>query len=344
MFGMPKEYLLHTEPTRVLILHQIASGIRHGEFTRRTHEPWNKVHLQRSLTFSFDTQQLCFRPCDEVIEAILEVYRHNAACASLESRVRLDEVPLLCLSVECSLEVDRKLIQYPIFTKHPDSGTITNHLYPYTTLPRFTLRSADPGLLSIIAQHVSRLILKSVPPAELIPDRISQIPELWASAGFRQHTKGFWDEFATDLHTSRHPPNNQPRTSGKRKRTDDTTLPKPAKRARGCTTPEPTCDRRRHRVRAPARQLEYSGDRTRTARQSAKVQAVIPHVVLAPAAKPSMTLKRKRGALQIPDFNVDAPTTAKRTRRDFSTVVAPTRTVYARASKSKGVARMARIR
>ncbi|KIY68813.1 hypothetical protein CYLTODRAFT_489438 [Cylindrobasidium torrendii FP15055 ss-10] len=345
-FGMPEERLLHKGPTIALISHQIASGLRPGEFALRKDELWNKLHLQRGLALSFTVLKLCFRPCEDVINAILKVYQHNASCGSLESRVRLDEVPLLRLPVECSLEIDRKLHQYPIYTKHPESGAVTNHFYPYTTLPRFTLPSADPGLLSITAQHVSRLILASAASAELTPDPISQIPELWRSAGIRVHAQGFWDESSSDVPTSQHSPETQSSTtSSKRKRNDDTVTSKPSKRVRGCTTPEQICARRNQsRVCASARRPERSRDEICSMYHSPKAQTVPPHVVLAAASGSSVTSKRKKDDSQICDSQQDITPKAKRTRRDISAVVVPTRTIYARASKSQGIARMSRMR
>ncbi|KIY64774.1 hypothetical protein CYLTODRAFT_456896 [Cylindrobasidium torrendii FP15055 ss-10] len=219
-FENSRAHMLHfTGDTLPLISHQVASGLEPGEFTRRKKDAWNKLNLQRNLAPLFDSYSMAFRPSDTVFKKILSVYQHNTACSLLENRVRLDETPALRLPVDCSLEVDRSEHNVPIFTKHPHTGEIARHLYPYATLPRFTIPSTDPGLLGIAAYALDRNTEDRTDPCPL--NIVQRFRSVWHTKELVEHSKVFYKQLNAPPSSLPRHPRGRPPTSHKRKQLDD---------------------------------------------------------------------------------------------------------------------------
>ncbi|KIY68811.1 hypothetical protein CYLTODRAFT_489437 [Cylindrobasidium torrendii FP15055 ss-10] len=325
-FDQVEAYMLHVAgDSSVLIYHQTASGMEPGEFSRRKKHAWNNLNVQRNLITSFDLASMAFRPSDSVLKSIISVYRSNSVCSVLENRIRLDEKPALRLPVDCSLEIDLSAQDTPIFTKHPHTGEITRHLYPYATLPRFTLPLTDPGLLGIAAYTFDRGTSNYRAPCPL--DIVQRFRELWSTDEIMAHCKVFHNQLPT-------PPSSPPQSSHgkslishKRKYIGDDQA-NPPKRIRIAATASrrirPTCQRHRR------------ADPKHAAVPSSPDVDIASDVATLVVVEPSSPLKRKRAASQVQDCPVQQAPTRKRPRKDLPTTTIPTRTTYERAAKGKG--------
>ncbi|KIY64762.1 hypothetical protein CYLTODRAFT_424911 [Cylindrobasidium torrendii FP15055 ss-10] len=142
--------LVHSATSLFCVVgHQVLSGMEHGELHRRLHEPFNFLNVQPAFARAMDLPSIAFRPQDQVIKAILQLYRYNIS-RPLDERVRLDQSPVVHIPLKCTVEVNKTWYDDPLYTMHPHAGTTTAHTYPYAGLPHFAPR-ADVGLLSITA-------------------------------------------------------------------------------------------------------------------------------------------------------------------------------------------------
>ncbi|KIY68809.1 hypothetical protein CYLTODRAFT_489435 [Cylindrobasidium torrendii FP15055 ss-10] len=322
-FDDTKVQLLHSNgDTTPLVSHQAASGLEPGEFTKRKKDAWNQLNLQRNLASFFGSYSMAFRPSDTVLKAILSVYQHNSVCSVLNDRLRLDETPALRLPVDCSLEVDHSEHTTPIFTKHPRTGKIARHLYPYATLPRFSLPSMDPGLLGVAAYIFDRDTEDHRDPCPL--DIEQRFRDLWDTHEIIEHCAVFYKQLPT-------PPSSPPDSfrgespvSHKRKHADDGQA-RPIKRSRIAVPSRHITPRQRPRRVDPKRATGSNSPHAST------TPDVAPSLVI----KPPSPLKRKRAA-SVQDCPVQQASTTKRPRKDLPAATIPTRTVYERAVKGRG--------
>lgn len=65
---------------------------------------------------------------------------------SVSLPLTVEKVAEICSSKH-TLEVT-PTFRVPLYLKHPETGAVTLHKYPYTSLPSFTLRTAHPVLVS----------------------------------------------------------------------------------------------------------------------------------------------------------------------------------------------------
>ncbi|KIY68517.1 hypothetical protein CYLTODRAFT_421548 [Cylindrobasidium torrendii FP15055 ss-10] len=102
---------------------------------------------------------MAFIPAEEDLHQMLTFFEDNCLCPVSE-RKRFDEVAHLQTSVY-TLGVD-SYFQEDIFTRHPISGKVTRHRYPYTTLPKFTL-PVHPCIAASKAGSIVRLTSDASP-------------------------------------------------------------------------------------------------------------------------------------------------------------------------------------
>ncbi|KIY68693.1 hypothetical protein CYLTODRAFT_443212 [Cylindrobasidium torrendii FP15055 ss-10] len=111
-----------------------------------------------SLDIEFTTKNLCFIPNQACMEAIFDLFRYNAD-RSPAMRHRYDSVSsfnnALCIlnpSGGCNKT---------LYLRHPVSGVVTVHEYPYTTLPQIRLRNIHPVMSMLHAKGQSSFVLPS---------------------------------------------------------------------------------------------------------------------------------------------------------------------------------------
>ncbi|KIY61663.1 hypothetical protein CYLTODRAFT_427428 [Cylindrobasidium torrendii FP15055 ss-10] len=184
-FGPTEVRKLETNPTWDLpvVAHQILSGLDHGELARRLNRPWNLINVQPSVCAAVDLPSLAFRPQDQVLKAIIQLYRYNMSRA-LDERVRLDQSPVAYIPLKCTVEINKNWHTEPLYTKHPLAGDVSCHAYPYTGLPRFA-PLADAGLLVMTAEA----FLSDVNGVE--DPLISELNDLWEADEIDEYSRLF---------------------------------------------------------------------------------------------------------------------------------------------------------
>ncbi|KIY64773.1 hypothetical protein CYLTODRAFT_492840 [Cylindrobasidium torrendii FP15055 ss-10] len=304
LFNQTRTKMLHSGGGTVsLISHQVASGLEPGEFTRRKKDAWNSLNVQRNLALSFDTGSMAFRPSDSVLKIIYSVYQHNTVCSVLENRIRLDETPVLSLPTKCSLEVDQSRHKRPIFTKHHHTGEIMRHMYPYATLPCFTLPLTDPGLLGIAAYTLDRNTVSYRDPCPF--DLVQQFRSVWRTKELVEHSKVFYKK-------SRTPP------------------PSPPRRRRGRQLKS---HKRKHDDEGHARlskrpRIDETASYPSPPRQRPQRDVANPATASASITRDILALKRKRAASQVQDCPVVHWQLVPVANKGLIAVKIPARTVY----------------
>ncbi|KIY63875.1 hypothetical protein CYLTODRAFT_120808 [Cylindrobasidium torrendii FP15055 ss-10] len=165
-----------------VVAHQVLSGMDHGELDRRLQEPWNSLTLQPSVARAMRVSKFAFRPQDQVLKAILQLYRYNLSRA-LDARVRLDQSPVVHIPLKCTVELNRKSHHSPLYTRHPSTGATTRHTYPYDALPRFA-PLGDAGLLSMATQA---FLAMSYSEDSLFPE----LEDFWEADEVDEHVRLF---------------------------------------------------------------------------------------------------------------------------------------------------------
>ncbi|KIY68815.1 hypothetical protein CYLTODRAFT_489440 [Cylindrobasidium torrendii FP15055 ss-10] len=325
LFGRSKAHMLHLAgDTLSLTTHQVVSGMEPGEFARRREDAWNHLNVQCSLASVFVFGIMAFRPSDSVLKAIISAYQRNSVCSVLENRTRLDEIPALRLPIDCSLEVDLSQHNTPIFTRHPRTGDIVHHSYPYATLPRFTLPSTDPGLLGIAAYTFDRTTADYRDPCSL--DIVQKFREIWDSDKIDEHCKLFHYRIPTPPSSPLRTPRGKQHALHKRRRVDDDQVKLSKRTSIAAAASTPRKRSRRVDSKRTAGPSSSRGETTGAMSSSLVTQASFP-----------LIQKRKRLASQVHDcLSVQLAPSRKRPRKDLIAVGIPARTVYERAAKSKG--------
>ncbi|KIY70815.1 hypothetical protein CYLTODRAFT_487705 [Cylindrobasidium torrendii FP15055 ss-10] len=111
--------------------------------------------MERSCTFV---------PCDSTLHRIFSLYRSNKLC-DVNARQRFNEIPDISdtvYQVSTSFRADKRL-----FTRHPTTRVVSEHKYPFTTLPQFTL-SVHPCLALLSSVGVTLDSRRSFPLAQEI--------------------------------------------------------------------------------------------------------------------------------------------------------------------------------
>ncbi|KIY68679.1 hypothetical protein CYLTODRAFT_489592 [Cylindrobasidium torrendii FP15055 ss-10] len=137
----------------VLAVHkqEAAMGMNLGEMKQRLDHPTNILHVLPA--FEFLHMQLSFRPPQHILERLWELYKYNDTCP-LSERQRVEELPEF-QDVTYTLEIAPRFRE-DIYLKHPVTGQIDVHQYPYGDFPRFRLRTAHPAM---VAKHAAGHVL-----------------------------------------------------------------------------------------------------------------------------------------------------------------------------------------
>ncbi|KIY63170.1 hypothetical protein CYLTODRAFT_494124 [Cylindrobasidium torrendii FP15055 ss-10] len=143
---------LFTEPIEVRLIDpnsvnlryfECFAGLWEGEFWEYFNLPLNKLQVQPSLRhYLSGMSALTFVPCDSVLRRIFDLYKRNSQCQAT-ARERFDEISDISTSV---YQVAAKFGSHTrLFTRHPTTHIVTEHKYPFTSLPEFAV-SVHPCL------------------------------------------------------------------------------------------------------------------------------------------------------------------------------------------------------
>ncbi|KIY64621.1 hypothetical protein CYLTODRAFT_492951 [Cylindrobasidium torrendii FP15055 ss-10] len=130
-------------------------GLYAGDFVQFIESTMNKIQVQPIMESWFWRGDLAFVPCHTALGSILDFYRRNSRC-DVYNRQRFDQVDALSNAVRYTLvhgiarSLDRRL-----FTRHPVTGVVTEHKFPYITLPEFEL-TAHPCIAHLHANILMR--------------------------------------------------------------------------------------------------------------------------------------------------------------------------------------------
>ncbi|KIY68108.1 hypothetical protein CYLTODRAFT_453808 [Cylindrobasidium torrendii FP15055 ss-10] len=150
MFVEPVEIRLIEPDSGRLRDFECFAGLWDGEFWKYCRKPLNKIQVQPSLQFCLGGR-CAFVPCDPVLRRIFALYRHNKEC-DVTARQRFDEIPEISTSVYQVATLFGT--ETRLFTRHPTTNIVTEHKYPYTTLPQFSL-SVHPCLALLASTMVT---------------------------------------------------------------------------------------------------------------------------------------------------------------------------------------------
>ncbi|KIY64679.1 hypothetical protein CYLTODRAFT_425004 [Cylindrobasidium torrendii FP15055 ss-10] len=130
--------------------HEAVAGMDVGEMNEKMGHPINFLHLaSERIHQAFEYSEMAFLPPPHIIALLRELYLHNKNC-SLSDRRRFDEIPELQQDCEYVLNI-LPAFRDDIFLKHPITGTVAIHKFPYGEMPRFRLRTAHSSLVSVAA-------------------------------------------------------------------------------------------------------------------------------------------------------------------------------------------------
>lgn len=159
-------------------------GMNVGEMRQRLEHPTNIFHgayIQSRSRGSvadihlvlpakaFSRATLSFRPPLHILESLWQLYQHNDKCP-LSERQRFDEARSLLVAhrdtyialqlpglQNCTYTLEiTPTFRDDIYLKHPVTGKIDLHQYPYGDLPRFRLRTAH---VAMVAKHTARHVI-----------------------------------------------------------------------------------------------------------------------------------------------------------------------------------------
>ncbi|KIY60895.1 hypothetical protein CYLTODRAFT_427751 [Cylindrobasidium torrendii FP15055 ss-10] len=151
VFGEPVGFPIHTNPLDApLRLHELASGMKHGEMIKSLYGPGNYLYLQRDFGAKIFRREYAFVPVDGTLQEMIDIYRKNQQ-KLYEDRGR---IKVNSNTSECTFVI--KSASQPLFLRHPMTGIITKHEPPYPAFPIIRLRAADPVMVA--AKAYSQLI------------------------------------------------------------------------------------------------------------------------------------------------------------------------------------------
>ncbi|KIY61692.1 hypothetical protein CYLTODRAFT_459655 [Cylindrobasidium torrendii FP15055 ss-10] len=129
--------------------HEAAAGMDIDEMCMWVDHPKNILHVaSEEILRAFASSKMAFRPPPNIIALLHDLYEHNSKCPMSERR-RFDEIPEL---EDCDyiLQILPRF-RDDIFLKHPVTGQVTMHQFPYGDMPRFRLLTANSSLVSVAA-------------------------------------------------------------------------------------------------------------------------------------------------------------------------------------------------
>ncbi|KIY62401.1 hypothetical protein CYLTODRAFT_177977 [Cylindrobasidium torrendii FP15055 ss-10] len=145
VFGEPVGFPMFRDPLDPsLRLHELGSGMKPGEMIKDLHGPGNYLYLQRDLGVKLYFQGFAFVPPDETLQSMSEIYRKNRQCLC-EDRARV-KVNVATLEYKFVAAPVFGVVK-PVFLRHPITGKIIKHEYPYPAFPTIRLRTAEPILV-----------------------------------------------------------------------------------------------------------------------------------------------------------------------------------------------------
>ncbi|KIY63076.1 hypothetical protein CYLTODRAFT_426408 [Cylindrobasidium torrendii FP15055 ss-10] len=122
---------------------EYCAGTGHGEFQENVECSENYIPLQPRMQSLILSNRCAFMPSDNVLSNINALYLRNS-CSAPRERIRFNNVPSLddCVyTFECGENFTDRL-----FTRHPITGVVTTHIFPYPNLPQFIM-PAHPCLV-----------------------------------------------------------------------------------------------------------------------------------------------------------------------------------------------------
>ncbi|KIY62995.1 hypothetical protein CYLTODRAFT_426488 [Cylindrobasidium torrendii FP15055 ss-10] len=114
---------------------EYSTGLHFNEFNDATDCSENHIPLQRHMADPIKELHFAFIPTKSVLEDMYELFERNNIAAP-NCRVPFYTVQSLENCV-CTFEV-REGFTEPLYTRHPVTGIVTEHIFPYPQLPLFT--------------------------------------------------------------------------------------------------------------------------------------------------------------------------------------------------------------
>ncbi|KIY68684.1 hypothetical protein CYLTODRAFT_421431 [Cylindrobasidium torrendii FP15055 ss-10] len=182
----------------------------HREFRNSMGEDMNVLHLDPRLFEDFSIVGLCLRPDETCLATLLELFRYNLnANCPWATRRHYSSIPSLRTAFHVLRPNGR--CKRTLYLRHPLTGTITSHAYPYSSLPRFRLRTAHPVITMLHADVQA----STFPRSSLSSDILRQIADYCQSmrSNFLQRRMTCAPDCATTIPCT----NNSPAVSRKRK-------------------------------------------------------------------------------------------------------------------------------
>ncbi|KIY68685.1 hypothetical protein CYLTODRAFT_443206 [Cylindrobasidium torrendii FP15055 ss-10] len=130
--------------------HGAACGMVISEFRRSMDGPINHFHLDPRLHETFKDARLSFCPNETSLATLFDLVRFNTGCAPA---MRRHYSSITSLDAALHTLKPTEYYQKPLYLRHPSTGKITSHVYPYTSLPPFRLRTAHL-VTTILHAHV----------------------------------------------------------------------------------------------------------------------------------------------------------------------------------------------
>ncbi|KIY65420.1 hypothetical protein CYLTODRAFT_424374 [Cylindrobasidium torrendii FP15055 ss-10] len=114
---------------------EYSAGLHYDEFNDATDCSENHIPVQYRIADRMDTFTFAFIPSDSALEAIKELYEHNNTS---EPHCRIPFYTIQHIN-HCAYTFEvLDDFTLPLYTRHPITGVVTKHIFPYPELPLFT--------------------------------------------------------------------------------------------------------------------------------------------------------------------------------------------------------------
>ncbi|KIY68683.1 hypothetical protein CYLTODRAFT_489593 [Cylindrobasidium torrendii FP15055 ss-10] len=130
--------------------HGAACGMVISEFRHSMDGPLNQLHLDPRLHEDFRNTSLSFCPNETSLTTLFELVRLNTGCPPA---MRRHYSSIASLHTALHTVTPDPNYKETLYLRHPSTGNITSHVYPYTSLPDFRLRTAHV-VFTILHAHV----------------------------------------------------------------------------------------------------------------------------------------------------------------------------------------------
>ncbi|KIY64386.1 hypothetical protein CYLTODRAFT_493158 [Cylindrobasidium torrendii FP15055 ss-10] len=127
-------------------------GLFAGDFGRLMDSPMNLIRVQPTVKSWIRRHDIVFVPHDTTLRGILGLYSRNSGLDVYE-RQRFDQMPAISNTVYTLAHGISRKLDRRLFTRHPVTGIVTEHKFPYTTLPEFQL-TAHPCIVHMHANDL----------------------------------------------------------------------------------------------------------------------------------------------------------------------------------------------